>query len=151
MHCESKCNNNKHLVAFLNSVWSFVVPFMFNIYVSVTRLKSYTFRNYVVDLDIAYVSVCVCVVATTCDKYTHMMTLIVNSHKMYENDNAKENKMHAQKQNTINNNKTCERKVRTIQQQQKTMIVWVNGCVRERSAAVTHITLRINYIRSCKN
>lgn len=27
----------------------------------------------------------------TYDKYTHMMTLIVNSHKMYENDNVKEN------------------------------------------------------------
>lgn len=31
----------------------------------------------------------------TYDKYTHMMTLIVNSRKMYENDNAKENEMHA--------------------------------------------------------
>lgn len=27
----------------------------------------------------------------TYDKYTHMMTLIVNSHKKYENDNVKEN------------------------------------------------------------
>lgn len=28
----------------------------------------------------------------TYDKYAHMMTLIVNSHKKYENDNVKENK-----------------------------------------------------------
>lgn len=37
------------------------------------------------------------IVTMTYDKYTHMMTLIVNSRKKYENDNAKENKMHAQK------------------------------------------------------
>lgn len=44
----------------------------------------------------------------TYDKYTHMMTLIVNSHKKYENDNAKENKTQKKQQKQVN----------------KTMIVW---------------------------
>lgn len=40
------------------------------------------------------------------------MTLIVNSHKMYENDNAKENEMHARNKKCTQN-KTEIKKLRT--------------------------------------
>lgn len=62
----------------------------------------------------------------TCDKYTHMMTLIVNSHKMYENDNAKENEMHARNKKCTQN-KTEIKKLRT----KKSMQLWL--CVNEHT------------------
>lgn len=43
----------------------------------------------------------------TYDKYAHMMTLIVNSRKKYENDNAKENKMHATKSGATETIRFC--------------------------------------------